>query len=348
MLRGLFLCLSLICATAVQSDPLRIALLNTELDRKGPGLLLRDIVAGDDVQISAVLDLIATADADAILLLRFDWDADGAALAALTDRLADIGQPYPHRLSLRPNTGWPTTFDLDGDGRLRGPRDAQGYGLFPGHNGMALLSRLPIDKDSIEDFSGFLWRDMPGAVLPLHNSGAPFPNAQAQAAQRLSSVGHWMVPLVMDDGTSLHLLAFHASPPVFDGPEDANGLRNADELLFWLRLLDGMLATPPPPGPVVVIGGGNVDPDRGEGKQAAIRALLGSPHLQDPAPKGDAPVEAATVDWRGIAEPPFLRVDYILPDRELEVLDTGLLWPDAPVRGDQLRHALVWIDLAPP
>lgn len=357
MLRGLFILVCCLWAGGATADAIRIALFNAELHRKGPGLLLRDIASGEDAQVAAVTELLLRADADAVLLLRFDWDADGAALAAFAGGLQSRGLSYPHRLALRPNTGLDSGQDLDGDGLLRGPRDAQGYGLFSGQNGMALLSRLPIDETGIQDLSGVLWSDLPDARLPVAADGAPFPSAAAQAAQRLSSVGHWDVPLVLPGDARLHLLAFHASPPVFDGPEDANGLRNADELRLWQRYLEGALPMAPPSEPVVVIGGGNVDPLRGEGRRDAIRDLLGDPRLQDPKPLAgpqddfpvsDIPFSEATVDWRGITDPAYLRVDYVLPDAALRVLGSGILWPPSKARPDLLRHGLVWVDLALP
>ncbi|MEM8957239.1 MAG: endonuclease/exonuclease/phosphatase family protein [Pseudomonadota bacterium] len=352
MLRGLFILLCCCWAGTAAADVLRVALFNAELHRKGPGLLLRDIATGEDVQVAAVADLLLQADADALLLLRFDWDADSAALAAFAGVLQARGLTYPHRVALRPNTGLDSGQDLDGDGLLRGPRDAQGYGLFSGQNGMALLSRLPIDETSIQNLSGLLWSDLPGAQLPVTSDGTPFPSAAAQAARRLSSVGHWDVPLVLPDGGRLHLLAFHASPPVFDGPEDANGLRNADELRLWQRYLDGALPMAPPTAPVVVIGSGNIDPMRGEGRRGAIRDLLDDPRLRDTLPLGDPkqnlPVAEATVDWQGITDPAHLRVDYVLPDAALRVLGSGILWPPPAARPDLLRHGLVWVDLALP
>jgi hypothetical protein len=35
---------------------------------------------------------------------------------------------------------------------------------------------------------------------------------------------------VLVDGEVIHLLTAHPTPPTFDGPEDRNGLRNADEI----------------------------------------------------------------------------------------------------------------------
>lgn len=348
MLRGLFFCLWGLWAGMAGAQELRLAMFNAELHRKGPGLLLQDIASGEDAQVAAVAELLVRADADAVVLLRFDWDADRAALTAFADALEARGLAYPHRLALRPNTGLDSGHDLDGDGYLRGPRDAQGYGLFAGQNGIALLSRLPIDEGGVQDLSGLLWQDLPGATLPVKADGTAFPSPEAQAVQRLSSVGHWDVPLVLPDGGRLHLLAFHASPPVFDGPEDANGLRNADELRLWQRYLDGALPMTPPEAPVVILGGGNVDPARGNGRRDVIRDLLGDPRLQDPKPRGEAPVPDATVDWQGITDPPHLRVDYLLPDRRLEVVDTGVLWPPPEARPDLLRHGLVWVYLTLP
>ncbi|MEC9313216.1 MAG: endonuclease/exonuclease/phosphatase family protein, partial [Pseudomonadota bacterium] len=59
VLSGAFLLLSLFLPA--QADTVRIATFNTELSRKGPGLLLRDIERGEDPQIAAVIDVILAA-----------------------------------------------------------------------------------------------------------------------------------------------------------------------------------------------------------------------------------------------------------------------------------------------
>lgn len=305
---------------------------------------------------------------DVVLLTDIDYDHGLAALSALADRIARTGRAYEHRFALRPNSGLASGLDLDGDGRLGEPEDAQGYGRFAGHGGMAILSRVPIEFDAVRDFSALLWRDLPGAVLP-ELDGAPFPSEQALASQRLSSTGHWDVPLVLPDGGRLHLLAFAAGPPVFDGPEDRNGLRNADEINLWRLYLDGALKVPPPDAPVIVIGNANLDPMDGDGRREAIRGLLAHERLTDPAPESEGGVAAAerqggvnadhrgnpardTADWSDDG-PGNLRVSYVLPDRALRVLGAGVFWP---AEGDPLdplvsdegvpRHHLVWVDLA--
>ena len=333
-----------IAAIPGQAETLRLASFHTDLSRDGPGLLLRDVMRGDDPQIGAVTDVIAASGADVIVLQEIDYDADGAALAALADRLDEVGAYYPHRLALRPNTGRPTGLDIDGDGRSWRARDAHGYGLFNGQGGMAILSRHPIG--AVRDFSGFLWSDLPGSaaadVLP----------PEALPILRLASVAAWDVALALPDGP-LHLLTLHANTPVFDGPEDRNGWRNRDELRFWQLYLDGWAPDGTPPfaaGRFAVIGTLNVDPDRGEGRRDDLRALLDHPRLQDVRPSRPGG-GTETVDWPD-PHPGDLRVDYILPSAALTITASGVLWPEGEEAAPPLSvvaaasdHRLVWVDI---
>ncbi|MFN3954260.1 MAG: endonuclease/exonuclease/phosphatase family protein [Pararhodobacter sp.] len=321
---------------------MRIAVFQSGLGRDGPGLLLRDILRREE-DVLAARDVIAAARPDILLLLRFDWDHDGQALAGFAALLSEAGHPMPYHFAPRPNTGWATGLDMDGDGRTGTPDDAQGWGRFSGAGGMALLARLPIMAEAAQDHSTFLWRDLPGALIPMRD-GAPFPSAAVFDVQRLSSAGHWQVPLRLPDGSALHVLAWHAGPPAFGGPMQRNRRRNHDETAFWALFLDGVLPFPPPAPPFVLIGNSNLDPEAGDGIQGAMQALLGHPALQDPRPMGPHPQTGtpgvATAYWpRG---PGALRVSYILPDAGQDVLDAGLIWPETG------SHALVWLDLALP
>ena len=344
-------------AETVRPGVLRLASWNLEMARAGPGVLLRDILRGDPAAEHAA-DRIAARAPDALLVMGFDWDREGRALAAFQALLAERGHPMPHAFAPRPNRGLATGADLDGDGRLGEPDDAQGWGRFTGENGMALLSRLPLGE--ARDLSALLWRDLPGAHLA---EGVLTP--EAAAIQRLSSTGHWDVALALPGGGALRVLAWHAGPPVFDGPEDRNGRRNADEARLWLHYLDGALAEGwggPPEAPFVLMGDANLDPEDGEGRREAIRALLAHPALRDPAPRGggaDAPQEAAdeghrgdpaldTADWPGDPGPGNLRVDYALPSADLRVLGAGLDWPAPDAPEGASRHAMVWVDVALP
>jgi hypothetical protein len=315
------------------------------LSRDGPGLLLRDIVAGDDPQVRATLAVIAAAEADVLLLLDMDFDAGLMALTALAEALGGLDAPYLHRFAAPPNTGRPTGVDLDGDGRSWRARDAHGYGLFSGDGGMAILSRVPIG--AVRDFSGLPW-----VALPESAAGAVTP-PEALEALRLHSVAAWDVELLTPAG-AIHILASHASPPVFDGPEDRNGLRNRDELRFWSLYLGGWSPEVPPfaADRFAVMGTFNVDPERGEGRREGLRALLDHALLQDPEPvRGTG--ETATADWAEDG-PGRLRVDYILPSRTLSVTGSGILWPGETsvlgVTGETVAaasdHRLIWVDLA--
>ena len=327
------------------AEPVRIATYSPDLSRKGPGLLYRDLLTGKDAQINAVIAVIAHANPDILLLTGMDWDYDTLALSELARQLAKAGAPYPHLYAARPNSGMGSGLDLDQNGRLGTADDAQGFGFFSGQGGMALLSRHPIGP--VTDYSVFLWRDLPGNLM------LPAPPAIADA-QRLSSVAHWDVPVTIA-GQTLHLLAYSATPPVFDGPEDRNGRRNHDETVFWLDHL--------PDAPFVVIGDSNLDPHDSDGRHQAMVALLAK--VQDPRPtseggkafpqtganslhQGDPALD--TANWPAADGPGNLRVDYVLPAPDLRVTASGVLWPDpsdpfAAVVKAASRHRLVWVDL---
>jgi len=92
----------------------------------------------------------------------------------------------------------------------------------------------------------------------------------------------------------------------------------------------------------VLIGDANLDPERGDGRRGAIRALLADPRLRDPLPG------RATVDWEATGP---LRVSYILPSVDLRVSGAGVHWPPEGAPGREAAvtagpHRLVWVDLA--
>lgn len=349
-------------ALPASADTLRIATYNADLTRKGPGLLLRDILTGTDPQVEAAAAVVSATHPDILILTGIDYDYGLKALTAFAARVVAAGGPdYAHRFALRPNSGMATGLDLDGDGRLGGPGDAQGFGEFSGADGMAILSRLPVDAARVQDYSAFLWRDLPGTLI----AGAGFSD-EAVAIQRLSTTGHWAVPVTLPGGEDLTVLAWLASPPVFDGPEDRNGRRNHDEAAFWTRLLDGALPFAAPVGPFVLAGDANLDPLDGDGRPEALNALLADPRLNDPRPvsaggaaagdtaqMGDPAID--TADWPKALpdDPGNLRVDYVLPSASLTITASGVFWPVAGEPGAEAAataspHKLVWVELELP
>lgn len=325
-----------------QAETLRVATFAAPLSGDGPGLLLRDILNGEAAQIIAIQNIIAHNAPDILVLTDFDYDLDGIALAAFAGLFAD---PYPHIFALPSNAGLATGLDLNANGRLGEARDAQGYGRFAGDGGMAILSRFPILAGQVTDLSSLLWRDLPDASLPAL-AGAPFFDATALDQLRLSSNGHWIVPIAFPDGPPISVMAFDATPPVFDGPEDMNGLRNRDELRMWEVVLEGGFG--PAPDSFVIAGNANLDPKGGEGYRQAMVNFLARVSLQDPLP--DLP----TAQWPQDG-PGNLRVSYVLPSRDWQIVDAGVFWPnpDDPERAllgaDGLAagpHRLVWVDIS--
>ncbi len=314
---------------------------------------MSDLKRDNDPEIAALIEVLLRLDADILLLTDIDFDARDQALDALARRLRARGMDYPHLLALRPNSGVATGLDMNGDGALGTADDALGFGRFAGADGMALLSRYPIDTKAARDFTSFLWRDLPGNLMP---PTAP----DAALIARLPSTGHWDVPVLLPGGQTLHLLAYAATPPVFDGPDDRNGRRNHDEAAFWLAYLAGKLPDLPPDGPLVLLGNSNLDPLDGEGLADALTALMTHPRLQDPGPKGTS----GRIEPQARGDPALdtayfetgtggLRVDIVLPSRDITVKASGVMWPPeadpfAATLALASRHRPVWVDVTLP
>ncbi len=324
--------------------------------------MFRDILKGEATDILVARDIIAHVAPDVLILTSFDYDYDEHALSAFAALLSEKGADYPYRFSDIPNTGMPTGRDIDGDGYLGGAADAQSFGAFRGQGGMAVLSRWPVDRDAVQSLTALKWSDFPGANPP----------EGTDLDQRLSTTAHWDVPIKTPGHGTLRVLAYHASPPVFDGPEDRNGRRNHDEAALWLAWLDGSVPGNAPTEGFVIVGDANLDPFDGDGRPKALNAVLSDPRLQDPAPHSEGGVSAArkqgganetqrgdpaldTADWRDDA-PGNLRVDYVLPSADWTVAGAGVFWPapDDPLArllgGDKAatRHRLVWVDIDRP
>ncbi|MEP4198447.1 MAG: endonuclease/exonuclease/phosphatase family protein [Aliishimia sp.] len=297
-------------------------------------MLLRDLQRDKDAQIAAVVDIIARAQPDILVVQGIDWDLSNFALSAFASRIKAAGLALPHQFSAKPNRGIPSGFDLNDNGRLGDPQDAIGYGQFTGQNGIAVLARAPIAHDEILDFTQMLWSDLPRALLPY--PGQP---TRLSDVMPLSSTNHWLVPIDTGNQGRVWIGGFGATTPVFDGPEDRNGRRNHDETLFWTHLLDGTLPNTAPKG-LILTGNANLDPKRGDGRQDAIRSLLAHPNMQDPKPNHNG--DTATVDF-GEDSAGKLRVGYVLPDQNWDIVASGIEWSEDS--GDASRHRLVWVDV---
>ncbi|WP_094678099.1 phytase [Hydrocoleum sp. CS-953] len=300
---------------------------------------------------------------------------------------------YPFVYLAPSNTGIASGFDLDNNGEIVTTpgangygNDALGFGNFPGQFAMVLYSKYPIVEEEVRTFQNFLWQDMPGALLP-DNLETPQPNDWYSAEELevfpLSSKSHWDVPIEVN-GEIIHVLASHPTPPVFDGEEDRNGRRNHDEIRFWADYItpgegdyiyddEGNFGGLNPGNYFVIMGDKNADPFDGDSFNNAIDQLLENPLVNTSVIPDSVGGVAATNRQGGesanhLGDPAFdtadfndatgtsgnLRVDYVLPSENQEIVDAAVFWPTEndtlfPLVGDfpfpSSDHRLVWADV---
>jgi hypothetical protein len=357
-------------AAATRAD-VRFATFNASLNRGAAGDLVSDLTPplADTVRVRQarnVAEVIQRAHPDVVLINEFDFYPNGQAAALFRDNFLAVSQggapaaSYPYYFVAPSNTGIPSGFDLNNNGVVGGPDDAFGFGFFPGQFGMVVYSKFPIDYASARTFQHFLWKDMPGARLPKTPQGADWYSAEELGVFRLSSKSHWDVPIDVR-GQTVHFLVSHPTPPVFDGPEDRNGTRNADEIRFSADYVtpgrggyiydDAGRHGGLDPGALFVIAGDqNSDPVDGDSIPGAAQQLLESPRINARnAPTSAGGPEAAalqgganttqrgdprfdTADFSDTT-PGNLRADYVLPRRNIRIADSAVFWP---VRSDPL------------
>jgi Endonuclease/Exonuclease/phosphatase family len=356
---------------------IRFATYNVSLYAKELGEVARRIESGSDQQAKSLASVIQTIRPDVLLLNEIDHDADNKTLDLFADKYLAVDQKdtsaiqYEYRYSIPSNTGVASMLDIDGNGGVGGANDAWGYGVYPGQYAMAVLSRFPIDKQAIRTFQQYRWSDLPDALRPTHPATkSPYYSDKVWAELRLSSKNHADVPVVINN-TRIHLLASHPTPPVFDGPDDHNGCRNHDEIRFWSDYLKGdsaeyLVDDAGVKGGLaddalfVIAGDLNADPVSGDGRRDAIINLLKHPRLTDAQPKHVLPENASASDSsepRSMTTADFggdngMRVDYVLPSRQMTVKEAGVFWPGPqdPRRSNisATDHRLVWVEVSLP
>jgi len=367
-------------------DDLRVMTYNASLNRNVQGQLEGDLSTPTNAQAQQVAEIVQRTRPDVLLVNEFDYDEQGRAVDLFRDNYLEVSQngadpvDYPYAFSAPSNTGVPSGHDLDNSGSVGGPNDAFGFGFFPGQYGMVVYSRYPIDTDAVRTFQHFLWKDMPGALLP-DNPATPEPADWYSDAEledvRLSSKSHWDVPVSVGSRT-VHVLASHPTPPVFDGPEDRNGTRNHDEIRFWADYVSGGgrasyvyddegVRGGLRGGDFVIVGDQNSDPLDGDSIPGSAQLLLDHPRVQDgPVPASEGAVQAAATqpgneshrsparfDTADFSEPPGnLRADYVLPSGSLRILRSAVFWPrtDQPYADliGASDHRPVWVDVRLP
>ena len=366
-----------------QTQSLRVATFNASLNRPSEGQLALDLTAPQDAQAQAVAEIVQRNAPDILLLNEFDYDPKGVSARLFSENYLQVSQrgqtpvEYPYSYVAPSNTGIQSGADLDGDGIVGGPGDAFGFGKFEGQFAMVLYSKYPIDTEKVRTFQNFLWKDMPDSQLP-----ADYYSELVQSVLRLPSKSVWDVPVKVGENT-VHIIASHPTPPAFDGEEKRNKRRNHDEIRLLNDYIsggedaqyiyddDGKRGPLPSGSKFVVLGDLNSDSNAGDSDPTAITQLRTNPLLVDPKPVGakcSAFASArigrgallldvlSTADF-GHGAKGVMRVDYVLPAKAMEVLDSGVYWPATGNDGADLvagmppassDHRLVWVDLQLP
>ena len=378
-------CLCMLAMTASAASELRVATFNVSMEatnyvEQGSAVqgneLSRHLRTGKHPQIKNIAEIIQRVRPDIILLNEFDYlDSSNSDIQAFLKNYLSSSQnkagsiEYPYFYAAPVNTGVDSGLDLDKNGMTSGTKDdAFGFGFSPGHYGMLILSKYPIQKHQVRTFQTFLWKDMPDNLLETikDENGQAYYNEEAQKVLRLSSKSHWDIPIEIN-GHTLHVLASHPTPPVFDGPENRNGKRNHDEIRFWTDYLSspeqssyiyddndkygGLSAKH-----FVIMGDLNASVDNGDADKAGIAGLLNHKRVNNrikPISLGaiaHAPNNqhsaSHTAAWG-------MRADYVLPSTTLNVTNSGVFWPkvDDPLqrlikdRKSSSDHRLVWVDI---
>lgn len=387
-------------ATAIQkiappppaANSIRIATFNVALNRKKAGELSDDLRKGDE-QAKRIATIVQLVQPDVLLTNEVDYD-DGVSAKLLRDEYFNKRQKnqttapkfsLPYMFTGPVNTGVDSGLDLNLNNRLHESDDGWGYGAFPGQYGMVVYSRFPIDEASVRTFQKFQWSKMPDALRPKNpgkdgNESSNYHDDQVWNQLRLSSKSHWDVPVRIGDKT-LHVIASHPTPPVFDGPEDRNGCRNHDEIRMIRDYVSGEAAAEyliddsgrkgplPSTETFVILGDLNSDPLDGSGVATGIQSLLDHPRVNSRfIPRSEGAIEAAKVQGKANdkhkGDPAVdtgdfndnsagnLRIDFVLPSNNCTVVAGGVFWPTTKdLRGidpelvNSSDHHLVWLDI---
>lgn len=369
--------LAVLCMSAAGAVELRVATYNATLSpdtESGPGSLVDALSTPSDDHAQRAAEIIQRINPDILLVNEFNWDPDGKAAELFAKDYLGVGhdvagtgtpsRPIAFAYRFLPtsgvspfNTGLPSGVDLDHNGRTTDANDAFGFGQFPGQYGLVVFSKYPILTDKVRTLQQFRWQDMPGNLIPTD-----YYSPEAANVLRLSSKSHWDIPIDVN-GKTIHILASHPTPPVFDGKEDRNGRRNHDEIRFWHDYItpgagdyiydDAQFAAAggkPPAKPrgglaagesFIILGDQNADPLDGQSYDRAINQLLTSPRIKaSPVPTSAGGPQAAQLgggandsqkgdpatDTAAFGQFGNLRVDYVLPSADLDLTAGHVFW----------------------
>jgi len=381
------------CSGKPSNDPpgkidqkVRVASFNIALASLEPDGVMRELESSSK-RIDNIAKIIQLVSPDILFIQELQYDPEGKHLQAFKEHYLEVDQGkssgifYPYCYHFPTNAGHLTGFDLNRDSNATGPYDAHGWGTFPDQFALAIFSKFPIDTSQIRTFKDMKWKDLPNPHRPSDpETNDHYWSQEAWNSILLSSKNHIDVPIAVGKDT-LHLIGAHPQGAGGDGPELRNTLKNFDEIKFLAHYISG---TPfkddqgrtlafDPTNYFVVAGDLNSHPSlRGNLNDLAVEQLLNHPYLHPEATWGnfvpksngaihpDAPSNSGTgKHFRTQFTAPSnfnqagVRIDYVLPSRNLEISGSGVFWPSPTEDHYELTkdnsagsdHRLVYVDI---
>ncbi len=360
-------------------DTLRFASFNVSMSGNTEGQIAEQMEnANQYTRYKRIAAIIQKVRPDVLVLMEFDFDSTGQSLKNFNEQLLNVAQAqdeaidYPYMMQFTSNTGLNSGVDIDENNRIEVPGDAFGFGVFEGQYASAILSKYPFDDNNIRSFQKLLWTSMPDAELPINSDGSSYYSDEALEVFRVSSKNHVDLPIVLPNNKIIHALISHPTPPVFDGTEDRNGKRNHDEIKLWADYIsyeayliddNGNAGGLSNDASFIVFGDLNADPVDGDSHNNAVSQLLNHERVHQDVAKGSLiPSSNGGTEHNQSSgnqgDPAFdtsffgLRVDYVLPSRDLKPIQSGVFWPsssedayDLIKNGIASDHLLVWVDI---
>lgn len=297
------------------------------------------------------------------------------------DRFVELYLSIPQADGLKPisfntytpasNTGIHSGHDLDNSGSIISTHpeitsnqtaagraygnDSFGFGTFPGQYSLAILvnPRLTIQADQIRTFQNFLWKDLPDNTAPINpDDGSTWYSSEEWNDFRLASKTFADIPILLPNGSVLHALISHPTPPAFDGPEARNKHRNHDEIKLIRDYIDNNQALYDDHGKFggldanasfIIMGDLNADPTDGSSlEMVMLTQILTSTRLADDVfPSSDIKIDRLDSTDTSYFR---LRVDYVLPSSDITITNSGIWRLNDTDEDFPSDHFPVWIE----
>lgn len=147
---------------------LRVSSFDTALNRRNEGELRKETRSDDVDQLQRVAAILEHIEADIVLVNEFDYYSTGGSYKNFrrnylrvpqTKYFSTSGVEYPYFYAAPTSTGVLSGVNINSDGKSDLPKDAYGFGFFPGQFAFVVYSKYEILESELRTFQNFLWKD---------------------------------------------------------------------------------------------------------------------------------------------------------------------------------------------